>query len=472
MGTIKFGTSGWRAILAEEFTIRNLRIVCQGIAQYLRQEKIGQRGIIIGYDTRFMGERFARVAAEVLAAHGIPSLICDRDTPTPTIAYHVLHHQLAGGINISASHNPPEYNGIKFTPAWGGPALPETTQAIEQRIKPLLHGQFIKWLPWERAKAEGMVRFFDPKPEYLAGLEAHVDRDPIRHSGLRVVMDPLYGTARDYLDHFLREAGAKLAVLHHWRDPYFGGLRPEPTSETLTDLQATVKSKEAHLGLATDGDGDRFGIVDQDGTIIDPNYILALLLDYLVQSRKWTGGVARSVATTHLIDAVANFHGLTVHETPVGFKFIGELLAKGEAVLGGEESAGMSITGHVPEKDGILACALVTEMVANTGKTVRELLGELFQKVGPIYTKREDVTVHEKMRERLDMVLAQPPDSFGGSRIVQVNQMDGCKLLMDDGSWFLLRPSGTEPIVRCYGEAKTFERLKQIMQAGHALLMG
>lgn len=472
MESIKFGTSGWRAILAEEFTTRNVRIVCQGIAQYLRQEKLGQRGVIIGYDARFMGERFARVAAEVLAAHGIPSLVCDRDTPTPTISYHVLHRQLAGGINISASHNPPEYNGIKFTPAWGGPALPETTKAIEQRIAPLLRGEYIKWLPWERAKAEGMVRFVDPKPDYLAGLEAHIDRDRIRHSGLRIVMDPLYGTTRDYLDEFLRQSGAKLAVLHHWRDPYFGGLRPEPTAETLAELQATVRTKEAHLGLATDGDGDRFGIIDRDGTIIDPNYVLALLLDYLVQSRKWTGGVARSVATTHLIDAVANFHGLTVHETPVGFKYIGELLAKGEVVLGGEESAGMSIANHVPEKDGILACALVTEMVANTGKTLQKLLEELFLRVGAIYTKREDLTVHENMKERLDSILAHPPERFGESPVSEVNRLDGCKFLLEDGCWFLLRPSGTEPIVRCYGEAKTPERLSDIMQTGRSLLTG
>ena len=470
METIKFGTSGWRALLADEFTIRNVRIVCQGIAQYLRQEKIGQRGIIVGYDARFMGERFAQVAAEVMAAHGIPSLICDRDTPTPTIAYHILHHELAGGINISASHNPPEYNGIKFTPAWGGPALPETTKAIEQRIAPLLHGEYIKWLPWERAKAEGMIRFFDPKPEYLTGLERHIDCDRIRHSGLRVVMDPLYGTARDYLDEFLRQAGAKLAVLHHWRDPYFGGLRPEPTPETLVDLQATVRSEEAHLGLATDGDGDRFGVVDADGSLIEPNYVLALLLDYLVQSRKWTGGVARSVATTHLLDAVATSHGLTVHETPVGFKFIGALLAKGEVMMGGEESAGMSIHGHVPEKDGILAGALVAEMVAHTGKTLRALLAELFLRLGPVYTKREDVKVDETLRARLDTVMAQPPDTLAGSTVKEVNRLDGCKLLLEDGSWFLLRPSGTEPIVRCYGEASTPEQLEFLMKSGRELL--
>ncbi|MGB0910715.1 MAG: phosphoglucomutase/phosphomannomutase family protein [Nitrospirales bacterium] len=470
MESIKFGTSGWRAIVADEFTFRNVRIVCQGIAQYLRQEKIGQRGVIIGYDTRFMGERFAQVAAEVLSAHGIPSLLCDRDVPTPTISYHILHRKLAGGINISASHNPPSYNGIKFTPAWGGPALPETTQAIEQRIIPLLHGEYIKWLPWERAKADGMVRYIDAKPEYLTSLETHIDCEKIRAGNLRIIMDPLYGTTRDYVDEFLRRAGCKLAVLHHWRDPYFGGLRPEPAADTLVELQEAVRREQAHLGLATDGDGDRFGVVDADGTFVDPNLIFALLLDYLIQTRKWTGGVARSVATTHLIDAVAKFHGLSVHETSVGFKYIGELLAKGDVMMGGEESAGLSIQGHVPEKDGVLACALVAEMVAHTGKTIQELVSDLFSRVGTFFTAREDITINADLRKTLDGVLDCPPQSFANMDVSTITRVDGCKLILADGSWFLLRPSGTEPIVRCYSEAQSEERLQQIIQAGRTLL--
>ena len=470
MESIKFGTSGWRAIIADEFTFRNVRIVCQGIAQYLRQEKIGQRGVIIGYDTRFMGERFAQVAAEVLSAHGIPSLLCDRDVPTPTISYHILHRKLAGGINISASHNPPGYNGIKFTPAWGGPALPETTKAIEQRIIPLLHGEYIKWLPWERAKADGMVRYIDAKPEYLTGLETHVDCEKIRAGKLRIIMDPLYGTTRDYLDEFLRRAGCKLAVLHHWRDPYFGGLRPEPAADTLVELQEAVRREHAHIGLATDGDGDRFGVVDADGTFVDPNLIFALLLDYLIQARKWTGWVARSVATTHLIDAVAKFHGLSVHETSVGFKYIGELLSKGEVVMGGEESAGLSIQGHVPEKDGILACALVAEMIAHTGKTLLELRNDLFSRVGTFFTARDDISVDEGVRKRLDGIIDSPPESFANVEVAKINRLDGCQLLLADDSWFLLRPSGTEPIVRCYSEANSQQRLQQIVQAGRTLL--
>ncbi len=472
MVPIKFGTSGWRAILGEDFTVRNVRIVCQGIAQHLRQEKIGQRGVIIGHDSRFLGEQFAKTAAEVLAAHGIPSLLCDRETPTPTISYQILRHQLAGGINISASHNPPEYNGVKFTPDWGGPALPETTHAIEQRILPLVHGGHVKWLPWEKAERGGLIRFIDPRMEYLTALEKHVDMEVIGQGQLRVVMDPLYGTSRGYLDDFLRKAGTKMAVLHHWRDPYFGGLRPEPTPTTTEELQETVRREGAHLGLATDGDADRFGVVDQDGTFIEPNLILALLLDYLAATRQWTGGVARSVATTHLIDHVAVQYGLAVHETPVGFKFLGQLLAKEEVMMGGEESAGMSIAGHVPEKDGILACLLVTEMVAKMGKSIKDLLADLFRRVGPLYSKRVDAQVTDPMRESLNRALEDPPTTFAGSRVVRVNKLDGCKLLLENGSWFLFRPSGTEPIVRCYGEANTPERLEQVMKAGRELFQG
>ena len=470
MDSIKFGTSGWRAILAEDFTVKNIRIVSQGIAQYLRQQKIGQQGILIGYDARFLGEHFAKVVAEVMAAHGIPCLLCDRDTPTPTISYHVIHRKLAGGINISASHNPPEWNGIKFTPDWGGPALPETTKAIELRILPLLDGEHLKWSTWEHAQRDGMVRYFDPQPDYLKALEHLVDRDRIRNGRIRIIFDPLFGTTRNYLDEFLREAGAKMAVLHHWRDPYFGGFRPEPTDETLQELKDTVCREGAHLGLATDGDGDRFGVVDADGTFIQANYVLAILLDYLIKSRQWTGAVARSVATTHLIDAVAAHHGLTVHETPVGFKFIGELLAKGEIVFGGEESAGLSIKGHVPEKDGILAGALVAEMVAFTGKTIQDLLKDLFDRVGVLYASRQDLTINESMQEQVKQIIDHPPTTFASTEVTQVNKLDGCKLILSDGGWYLIRPSGTEPIVRCYGEANTSDRLAAIMQAGREFL--
>ena len=470
MRRITFGTSGWRAILGEDFTFQNVRIISQAIAHVLQQEEIGHRGLIIGYDARFLGEKFAKTAAEVFVGHGISVLLCDRETPTPTISYQILRHNLAGGLNISASHNPPEYNGIKFTPEWGGPALPETTRAIEQRILLLLHEEHVKWLPWEKAEQTGMVERFDPCPDYLAALGNHVDVDAIRQANLQVVMDPLYGTSRGYLDTFLRNAGAKMAVLHYWRDPYFGGLRPEPTRNTTAELQETVRQKSAHVGLATDGDADRFGIVDQDGSFIDPNIVLALLVDYLATTRHWTGRVGRSVATTHLIDRVAHSHGLDVQETPVGFKYLGALLARKEIRMGGEESAGMSIQGHVPEKDGILACLLVTEMIARTGKTLRELTKELFDRVGPVFSYREDQTLTETMRDNLLKIQQSPPSRLAGKSIQHVNALDGCKLLLEDGSWFLFRPSGTEPLIRCYAEASTRQELEALMLAGQQCL--
>ena len=470
MRHVTFGTSGWRAILGEDFTFQNVRIVSQAIVNVLKQEKIGHRGLIIGYDSRFLGEQFARTAAEVFAGHGISVWLCDRDTPTPTISYHVLQQNLAGGLNISASHNPPEYNGIKFTPAWGGPALPETTRAIEQRLVHLLHGEHIKWLPWEKAERTRMVQKFDPCPDYLAALEKLVDVDAIRQANLRVVMDPLYGTSRGYLDTFLRNAGAKMAVLHYWRDPYFGGVRPEPTRETTAELQKTVKQGNAHIGLATDGDADRFGVVDRDGSFIDANIVLALLVDYLATTRRWTGDVGRSVATTHLIDRVAGRHGLGVRETPVGFKYLAELLAKDEIRMGGEESAGLSIHGHVPEKDGILACLLVTEMIARTGKTLGELTEELFDRVGAVFSSRANQTCTETMQENLLKAQESPPSDLAGKSIQRVNTLDGCKFMLEDGSWFLFRPSGTEPLVRCYAEAPTPQELEALMAAGQELL--
>lgn len=470
MEPIKFGASGWQGVLGDTFTYPRVRIVTQGIAQYLRQEKIGQRGVIVGHDSRFLGEQFAKIVAEVLAAHGIPSMVCDGETPTPVISFHVLRHQLAGGITISASHNSPEWNGIKFTPSWGGPALPETTQVIEQRILPLLHGEFVKWLPWEKGAGNGLIRSFDPKPDYLTGLERHVDVEVIRQGNLRVVMDPFYGTSRGYLDAFLRKAGAKMAVLHYWRDPYFGGRRPEPTPETTADLQETVIREQAHLGLATDADSDRFGIVDQNGVFVEANHLLALLVDYLAKTRGWKGTIARSVATTHLIDQVAGYHGLEVRETPVGFKFLAQLLANGEIFMGVEESAGLSITGHVPERDGILACLLVAEMIARTGTNLGELVEDLFRRVGAAYSRRQDLISSDGMRSHLSRILENPPDSLGRTRVKEVNTLDGCKLLLEDGSWFLVRSSETESFIRCYGEASTPDRLCEVMKDGQMLL--
>ena len=474
----RFGTSGWRAVLGEEFTVANVRLVCRAIAEYVR-ETVGSAGgvpeILVGYDTRFLSERFASVAAETLADGGVRPLLCEAATPTPAVAFHVLRCRLAGAITITASHNPPEYNGVKFTPAWGGPALPETTQAIEARIGALARaGGSAAAAPAAAGPqaARSAPRLVDARPDYLNGLAHLVDLEAIRRRRLCVVVDPLYGAARGYLDQLLGRAGARLTVIHQMRDPYFGGRRPDPDETGLRELATAVSEGEAELGLATDGDADRFGVVDEDGTFVAPNLVLGLLLDYLAVTRGWRGGagVARSVATTHLVDAVAAAHGLAVHETPVGFKYIGARIADGSAVFGGEESAGLAITGHVPDKDGVLACLLVAEMVARTGKGIREQLEALFRRVGSYHGDRVDIAANPSVGVRLAAVLADPPTTLAGVAVRAVSRLDGCKLVLADGAWFLLRPSGTEPLVRCYAEAGSPERLVAVLAAGRQLL--
>jgi alpha-D-glucose phosphate-specific phosphoglucomutase len=471
MRRIAFGTSGWRGILCEEFIIENVKIVARAIADHVIARGERDHGIIIGYDTRFLGERFAREAAMVVAGAGIKTFVCKRDVPTPVLAHEILRRKCAGAINFTASHNPPEYNGIKFSPAWGGPALPETTHDIEQRANEMLGEACCKGLPFETAVHEGLLEEIDPQDTYLADLAEKVDFAAIARLGL-VALNPLYGTGRGYLDGPLVLQNMKVKLINAHPDPYFGGFPPEPSEKYMADFINVVKGDPSiKLGLATDGDADRFGIVDKDGSFIEPNYIIALLLDYLVRSRKMSGGVARSVATSHLIDAVAAKHGVEVFETPVGFKYIGELISQNKIIIGGEESAGLSIKGHVPEKDGILACFLVAEMVAREGLPVKKLLERLYDQVGRFITKRENISLSPHLDEKFPGKMEASPMSFAGSRVKEMVTIDGYKFILEDGSWLLFRKSGTEPVVRLYGEAATDERLAEIMKVGREFIL-
>jgi len=358
MTDIKFGTSGWRGIIAEDFTFPRARLVCQAIADHLKMAGGAGQGVVIGYDTRFLSEAFAAAAAEVMAGNGIPGYFTTRDCPTPVVSFAVIKGRRGGGVNITASHNPPEYNGIKFSPAQGGPAPTPVTDAIENLLKALSPKE-VKTMPLGEARDKGLVSDFDPREAYLDHLKTLVDTAALSRAGLKVVVDVLYGTGRDYLDAFLKNAGVEVELLHGWRDPYFGGQRPEPSGPFLKELYARVQASGAHLGLAVDADADRFGVVDAQGRYHEANEILALLLDYLIDTRGWEGGVARSVATTHLIDRVAAYHGRPVFETRVGFKYLGEYILNDQAMMVGEESEGFSMKHHLPEKDGILACLLV-----------------------------------------------------------------------------------------------------------------
>ena len=334
MPAIKFGTSGWRGIIAEDFTFPNARLVCQAIADYLKQQGLASKGVVVGYDTRFQSETFAATAAEVMAGNGIVSYFTNRDCPTPVVSFAIRAGRRAGGINITASHNPAAYNGIKFSPATGGPAPEEVTKPIEALIGGLAP-EAVKMLPLPQARERGLVVAIDPRQDYFQHLKTLVDTEVLRRAGLKVVVDVLYGTGRDYLDAFLRDAGVEVEVLHGWRDPYFGGQRPEPSAEFLSELAARIPATGAHLGLAVDADADRFGVMDASGEYYEANEILGLLLDYLIRTRGWEGGVARSVATTHLIDRVAKLYGRPVFETKVGFKYLGQYIISDQVDHGG-----------------------------------------------------------------------------------------------------------------------------------------
>ena len=462
--TIRFGTSGWRAIIAEDFTFANVELVTESICGYLQENRQGaQQTLIVGHDSRFMGEKFSEVAAAIAKQKGFRILICENPTPTPAISHAIREEKAAGAINFTASHNPPEYQGIKFSTADGAPALPEVTKRIEEIIR-------------SKTKAEdkdgGAIEKYDACPSYLEDLKTKVRFNLIADAKGNYAYDALWGTGRGYLDKILRDEGLEVETIHDWRDVTFGGHAPEPGEDHLDELRATVKKNRCALGLSTDGDADRFGVIDAGGEFIQPNQLVALLADYLAESRGWKLGLARSVATSHLIDRVAENRGLKLYETPVGFKFIGELINKDEIILGGEESAGLSIRHHYPEKDGILACLLAAEAVAARGKSLTAQLEELYSRVGRLEAGRIGVKLTAEVSAKLKEKLAQEPTEIGGRKVERINRLDGVEFIFADQSWLLLRPSGTEPMVRIYAETESKSDLEVLLEQGRRYLLG
>jgi phosphoglucomutase len=462
--SIRFGTSGWRAVIADEFTFDNVRRVTEAVCSYLitEQKENESKTLIIAHDSRFMGERFAAEAASIASGRGSKVLTCTGPTPTPTVSFAIRSRKAAGGLNFTASHNPPEYQGIKFSTPDGAPALPEVTQKIERLIE--------SGTKEAKEISGGSIEEFDPNPGYLDDLKTKVRLDVIAAAKGRYAYDPLWGTGRGYLDKVLRDHGLEVETLHDWRDVTFGGRAPEPGEDKLDELRAAVAEKKLTLGLATDGDADRFGIIDSNGTFITPNQLIALLTDYLAESRGWKKGVARSVATSHLVDRVAEDRGLKLYETPVGFKFIGELIDKDEIILGGEESAGLSIRGHYPEKDGILACLLAAEAVAERQASLTEQLDELYKRVGKLESGRIGVKLTPEIAKGLKQKLDRSPTEIGGRKIENINRIDGVEFVFADKSWMLMRPSGTEPLVRIYAESESKSEMEGLLEEGRKYL--
>jgi len=446
---IKFGTSGWRAIVADEFTMENVRRAVAGIGRYVASRNPKTPKLLVGRDPRFMGETFVAEAQGILGRYGVKTLVIAEAAPTPAIAYAVVTRKTDGSINFTASHNPPEYNGIKFSTPDGAPALPEVTKAIEQEIAGIdiaAIGDSAKKVASEEV---------DVCPPYLKRLAELVDLGAIKKSGIKVVFDPFWGAARGYSDVLLRDNGVPVTTVHDYRDVLFGGHAPEPEGKLLDECRAEMRKTGAAIGICTDGDADRFGIVDRDGTFIQPNYVIALLFNYLLETRGWKTGVGKSVATTNMLNAIAERNKLELHETPVGFKYIGELIKQDKITIGGEESAGLTIRGHVPEKDGVIAGLLCCEMVATRKKTLQELLGELFGKVGSFYPVRENFRLTPEVKEKFTRKVTTDPTDFSGRKVTKVVRTDGLKLILEDGSWVAYRMSGTEPVVRVYTEARS-----------------
>ena len=459
--TIRFGTSGWRALLAEEFTFDRLALVVQAIADDLREQGLTGQQVAIGYDTRFLSKAFAHEAARILSLNQIRVLLADRDVPTPCLSFTILNRKLAGGLNLTASHNPPEYAGIKFSPASGGQASVEVTRRIEAKIHAL---QEQRWqVP--KGKHDDAIERFDPAPEYRRHLTRLIRLRVIRKARLRVVVDCLGGTSRGYLDRLLKGVAASVDVLRQQPDPTFGWRRPEPVRENLSQLMQTVRRRRAHLGLATDGDADRFGVVDGDGTFVSPNDALGIAFEYLIETRGKAPVVARSVSTTRLLDAIASRNGIRVEQTPVGFKYLGEIISRGDCLLAGEESAGLSIQHHLPEKDGILACLLMAEIAAARRRSFKEMLKKLFKTYGSYYSTRIDLELETETKEAfLNQLKEEVPQAIGPFKVEREERLDGHKYELGNGRWLLLRPSGTEPLIRVYMETQAKKELGLLKQ--------
>jgi alpha-D-glucose phosphate-specific phosphoglucomutase len=475
VANIKFGTSGWRGLIARDFTFDNVRLATQGIADYLKAELANVQSpihgrkpvVILGHDTRFLAREFSLAAAEVLAANGLTPLLCDRDTPTPVIAHTIRHRQALGGINLTASHNPAEYQGLKFSTFNGAPATPEVTKQIETNIAQLVAQN---WSFAAAAAGTYKCATINPMPDYFKQLRKLINFAVIKKARLKVAVVLMYGTGHGYLDKLLLDAGAKVTLFHDELNPLFGGHHPEPNAEGMREAAAFVRSGKAQIGLGVDCDADRFGMVDKDGTWLTPNQVLALALYHLVKNRHWTGAVVRTVPTSHQVDAVARMFGVTVHETPVGFKYIGVLMENEPIIVGGEESGGLSVKGHVPEKDGILACLLMAELVATEKKSLGQILKTIEKETGEFHTDRINVAIPADKKTALLAKLGSGLEMIGPFKVEKFITTDGYKYLLPNGEWVAFRASGTEPLIRCYIEAKSAAQMKKLRQACQELL--
>ncbi|MFH1860049.1 MAG: phosphoglucomutase/phosphomannomutase family protein [bacterium] len=469
MRGINLSPSGWRAIIANEFTFDNILFLAQAIADYLKQQ--GQtQGVVIGYDCRFLSDEFAKCVAEVMAGNQITVFFVPVPTPTPVIAYEIVRRQASAGIMITASHNPPIYNGLKFNAPHGGSDSKEATAWITHHAN-TLPKTMIKRTTYQQGIASGAILPIDPVKNYIEHLKTLINMELIRKAGLSVAIDPMFGCAIEYLGNILTNTGCRIVSLHTNRDPLFGGKPPDPNEDSLQELSQLVVSSNSYLGLATDGDADRFGVIDSDGEYVSSNQMIALLVYYMLKTRgkKGGSGVVKTITTTHLVDAIAKKYDVPCRQTNVGFRNVAEIMRNENMLIGGEESGGLTIAGHIPEKDGILGCLLTTEMLASESldklrKSIQNILQGLYEEFGYFFTKRMDICLSKEEMDALSETLQHhPPKRLGD---LQVTKIENNKFFMEDGSWILIRQSATEPLIRMYAETASKERLHGLIEAG------
>lgn len=469
MGEIKFGTDGWRAIISEDFTFDNVKVVSQAISDFLKREYKKEKKIkvIVGYDPRFMSEKYAELAARVLIANGIYVILTDRPTPTPAVSYAIKHKRLNGGVMITASHNPPYYNGIKYKAFYAGSADPGIIGKIEKR----LHKSKIRMASSGEMKKSPLIRYENVCPAHMKFLSSYLNWPVLKKGRFKILVDVMHGAADNFIERLLAGTKNKVVTIRSRRDAYFGGVNPEPIARNLKQLMREVKKGAFDIGIATDGDVDRIAIVGSDGKPLTGHKVIALLLVHFLEDRKMQGEVVQTICGTVLIDDIAKKYGLKMHEVPVGFKYVCDLMRSRDILIGGEEAGGIGFKNYIPERDGILSGLLVLEMMAFRNQSLSRILRDIEKEYGSFYYRRIDAKCASGVRKKLTGFLkSNPPSRILGKKVVDIKSYDGVKFILEDRSWLLLRLSGTEPIVRLYSEASTDKKALRMLEVGKKIV--
>ncbi|MFC1941227.1 phosphoglucomutase/phosphomannomutase family protein [Chloroflexota bacterium] len=467
---MKFGTDGWRGIIAQDFTFDNVRVCAQAVADYLKQTGLASRGLIIGYDTRFASEDFASAAAEVVAGNGIKTYLSPKVVSTPAISYGVLAQKAGGAIVITASHNTAIWNGFKYKTEFGSSASAETSTELEKNIAHTLTTGKIAQIPLAEALEKGLVEYLDLAPIYFQHVAKLVDLDSLRQSRLKVIVDSMYGAGAGYLKALLSGGNIEVVEINGERNPLFPGIQPEPIAANLAKLSSTVREQRANVGIATDGDADRLGIMDEKGSFLTTLQVFALLCLYLLEIRGERGLIVKTISTTSMLNRLGEIFNVPVHETPVGFKYVAPIMLAEDALIGGEESGGFGFRGHMPERDGILSSLYFLDLMVKMGKNPSELIDYLYSKVGPHHFNRVDVEFPEKERQAIiERIKHNPPEYIDGVKVVKFDTTDGFRFILADTTWLLIRFSGTEPLLRIYAESSTPVRVEKLLGLGKEL---